>query len=246
VTLEYLDRPCVPCTLGRFDECEHPEELEDGWIIPCVRVFALVTIDSTVAATRGVGRPLSDPDDIKDVTSTGRKRAAAMHPILDGMRCEWAGLRFAGGGVHPIVGCRDHVLHQAKEAFNGSTWPGALHHGPDKNVLNNAVGYNLHAICQSCHNRWHALNDEFYESPRPAAGQVWTPEQGYYLHDPSTAARDGDYIMSEDWWSIENKAERGDYPVVPPTDTRIILPMSEVLGTLPHNPFHNEGGLTFP
>jgi hypothetical protein len=242
---QYIDRPCLPCTIGLPAECDNPEFLatDDGveWIIPCARRFDL--IDASAPTLRGsAGRPMLDPSEVQDPTSTGRKRATAIHPIIDGMRCEWAGLRHAGGGVVPIVGCRGNVLHAAKEEFNGETWPGALHHGPDKNTLNNTPGLNLHGICQSCHNRWHSVNDPYYEKPRPPAGQVWLPVETYYLHDPNTAASADEQAMSEAWWKIESKAERGDYPVVPPESMRAILPMSEELGTLPHNPFHNEKG----
>lgn len=88
---------------------------------------------------------------LRDQQSTGRKRAARLYPLDRNAECEWAGRSSAGGGEHPIPGC----------GVRGSTVKGkqqARHHGPDKNTLNNEEG-NVHRICHSCHNAWHALND---------------------------------------------------------------------------------------
>jgi hypothetical protein len=93
-----------------------------------------------------------------DPESTGRKRQAEMYPITVGQVCEWAGLANAGGEFMPIgiMGC---VNNPATD----------LHHGPDKNTLNNekaswGVGdrENTHIICSECHNSTHAANDGFY------------------------------------------------------------------------------------
>jgi len=62
---------------------------------------------------RDVGRPMAEPSDITDITSTGRKRAAMMYPIFKDMKCEWSGLRFAGGGVEPIIGCSGNIIQPA-------------------------------------------------------------------------------------------------------------------------------------
>ena len=90
---------------------------------------------------------------LKDQQSTGRKRAAILYPLDKESPCEWKGLRFAGGGRFPIVGC------------NSGT-QSARHHGPDKNTLNNDEG-NVHRICAHCHNRWHTLNDPDYQPGDP-------------------------------------------------------------------------------
>lgn len=100
------------------------------------------------------------PEDIGtlvDPASTGRKRQAKMYPISVGQVCEWAGLKGTlGGGVEVMVGC---VNNPATD----------LHHGPDKNTLNNekaswGVGTqeNTHVICSECHNMRHALDDPHY------------------------------------------------------------------------------------
>lgn len=237
----YLDRPCLACVVGLFEECHNPREVEDapGFIIPCAVWLNEVREPSRVfQEPNPVGRPLSDPEDIKDVTSTGRKRAAALHPILEGMRCEWAGLKFAGGGTFPLVGCDGHLLKK-KGKQEGDVWQGDLHHGPDKNVLHNTPGVNLHAICNQCHKRWHELNDKTYRTPRPAAGQTWTPEGEYYGHDPMTASTEEDREMNEQWWAIP-VAERPPYPFEPPATSRKFLTTSPSLATLTHNPFTGE------
>ena len=66
-----------------------------------------------------IGRPKKDKSSIKDLQSTGRKRAAELWPITDGMACEWKGLLNAGGGIEPIIGC---IGNPATDR----------HHGPDK------------------------------------------------------------------------------------------------------------------
>jgi hypothetical protein len=87
---------------------------------------------------------------LKDPHSTGRKRAVTLHGHADSSQdCEWRGLANCGGGRFPILGCTDGVQEN-------------LHHGPDKNTLNNERS-NIHKICSQCHNRWHALNDPGYE-----------------------------------------------------------------------------------
>lgn len=129
-------------------------------------------------STKDIGT-LVDPE------STGRKRMAKLYPIAVGQVCEWAGRANAGGEYMPvgIVGC---VNNPATD----------LHHGPDKNTLNNekasrGVGENenIHVICSDCHNSTHAANDEFYPPydrvadqerpwlPRYPAGWEPTPER---------------------------------------------------------------------
>lgn len=117
-------------------------------------------------------RRLKRDDALKDQQSTGRKRAAELYPFLDadGNRlkrgadeslfrdCEWAGQVSCGGGTAPIRGC----------GLDGRPIGKGInrHHGPDKNTLNNEKG-NVHRICPSCHNRWHAANDPDYDPNKP-------------------------------------------------------------------------------
>jgi hypothetical protein len=123
---------------------------------------------------------------LKEPLSTGRKRVAAMYPIPKGKTCEWAGRAQAGGGLHPIVGC---IGYPATD----------LHHGPDKNTLNNMRSseqleydaQNVHQICSFCHNAWHAANDADYPERDYLADQAspWLPEGGeIFDHDPDTMA----------------------------------------------------------
>lgn len=122
---------------------------------------------------------------LKEPLSTGRKRVAAMYPIPKGKICEWAGLAAAGGGTHPIVGC---IGYPATD----------LHHGPDKNTLNNmraSAGTsdgaeNVHQICSFCHNAWHAVNDPHYPERDYVEDQAspWLPLGVTLDHDSDTLA----------------------------------------------------------
>lgn len=143
-----------------------------------------------------MGRPPKEGKDMADVAATGRKRASYVAPFEDGMLCEWRGLRFAGGGVKPIVGCAGFpVSHR--------------HHGPDKSVLNNVLFVNLHRICSKCHNRWHALNDMYY-GERPPDGVAFVPlDGGGRMHDPHTKATPQEMMENELWW-LKSPEERGE------------------------------------
>lgn len=123
-----------------------------------------------------------DIEKYKDPLSTGRKRAAQMYPIEVGMVCEWANLKFAGGGVVPIVGCIGRAATDR-------------HHGPDKNTMNNAPG-NVHRICSFCHNTWHGVNDPFY-GPRPDQTLPFVPEGSYEAHDAVTKATTQELLDAE-------------------------------------------------
>ncbi len=125
--------------------------------------------------------------DISDPLSTGRKRASQVAPIEPGYSCEWAGLKRAGGGLVPIVGC---IGRPASDR----------HHGPDKNTMNNALGTNLHRICDHCHNTWHALNDPGY-GPRPPHTQPFIPQGelgvDWFSHDSVTKASPEEILEAE-------------------------------------------------
>ena len=98
-------------------------------------------------------RRQKDDSAVRDQQSTGRKRAAKLYPLDRNKPCEWANNPAAGGGFAPIQGC----------GIRPATMVGrqqARHHGPDQNTLNNEPG-NVHRICHSCHNTWHAANDKF-------------------------------------------------------------------------------------
>lgn len=226
--------PCLSCLAGLYSECENPEilhdefpELQERWIIPCIEKFR--ELDIIAPKGGGGGGGLKDPSDVTDVLSTGRKRAAMMLPIMTGMVCDWAGLKWAGGGVQPIVGCRGNRMAEFKKNEDkpeGIDSRGERHHGPDKSVLNNSVGRNLHAICSSCHHRWHVLNDPAYAKGRPDAHLQWLPSQPYFDHDPLTKAEDYDLLLSEEWWATE-KEDREVYPIDLPDEGLLRLPVDE-------------------
>ncbi len=131
------------------------------------------------------GGPTKADEDVTDPKSTGRKRAAVLYPINEGMICEWAQLKAACGGKFPIIGC----------AGNPATH---RHHGPDKNTLNNEQG-NVHRICVHCHNRWHTLNDPVYEEF--FGTEHWLP------HDPDTKATVLEIAANEARWSSGRKLQ---------------------------------------
>lgn len=202
---------CYSCAQGLYAECLDPKEAEDGLIIPCA-VHLVGNVGAGVARSRG---EVLSPEEITDPLSTGRKRAAAQAPILSGMWCEWSGLRQAGGGVIPVVGCVDNQISDKKGGDPEHGYlQGDRHHGPDKAVINNTPGQNLHRICKLCHNRWHTLNDPYYAEERPNAAKPWNPSSTYYAHDANTEATIDEQEAVEAWWQ-QKKAERGPYPVTP-------------------------------
>lgn len=162
---------CLPCAAGWCFECIYL----DGNNCCC---------SSPVARISSGERTLKADEEVTDPKSTGRKRAAVLYPIADGMVCEWAGLKYACGGKFPIVGCLSNpATHR--------------HHGPDKNTLNNDVG-NVHRICVHCHNRWHTLNDPVYDE--------FFGTDEWLKHDPVTQATPEEILMNEVRWSSKQKA----------------------------------------
>jgi len=197
--------PCFGCRAGFHNECESvwleiaEEECCCGGEVTFdaggnVRIDAVDGAEFTgvekdidygyVGEESGFTKNLAD---YKDPVSTGRKKAAEVAPITVGQLCEWAGLKHAGGGLKPIVGC---IGRPASDR----------HHGPDKNTMNNILGTNLHRICDHCHNTWHALNDPGY-GPRPEHTKPFIPEGilgvDWFAHDPNTRATTEEVIEAE-------------------------------------------------
>lgn len=187
------------CSVGFHTECINPVELEEGVLSCCCwrEEFVIGLVDRVETETSGPKSRYREGDTLKDVTSTGRKRAAELFPVTDGMLCEWAGLLYAGGGVAPIVGCAGNRLSAEKGKH-------AIHHGPDKSTLNNEAG-NIHRICPTCHNRWHSINDQFY-GKRPENGEPFIPLGGvFHAHDAETEATDEDIEYAEKYWATPIK-----------------------------------------
>lgn len=222
------DSVCLPCKAGLHNECDlsFTEMLEPDDECCCKGAFSIelykeldAGLEALITADKKTGTGVKDPGDVTDHTSTGRKRAAEIAPIFDGMTCEWAFLKHAGGGAVPIVGCNGSLIFAQPE---DKSLRGDRHHGPDKNVLNNAHGTNLHRLCTSCHNRWHALNDKLYalgengKALRPQPNSQYLPAVPYWPHDAVTRATEEEYQASEDWWSLP-AAQRPAYPFAPST-----------------------------
>lgn len=238
----HLTEPCPACQAGLTSECWYPTDIGDGWIKPCITFFERIeATDKKKPAGEGT---FKDPTEIGDALSTGRKRAAMLAPIMSGMTCEWAGLKWAGGGIRPIVGCRGTKLFPVKKNADlptdvpGPISRGELQHGPDKAVLNNAVGVNLHRICASCHHRWHELNDPGYSGTRPDAHIQWLPSQPYYPHDSDTNASEEELTLSENWWATPKK-DRPPYPIELPPENRLRVPANDGILTEDDNPFED-------
>lgn len=121
---------------------------------------------------------LKEDSEVTDPESTGRKRAAQLYPLAKDQPCEWRGLKSAGGGFNPIVGCIQGIASNR-------------HHGPDKNTLNNDKG-NVHRICADCHNRWHAANDNAYGDKKT--------HEGVKTHDPIIKATPEEQLQNEIHW----------------------------------------------
>jgi hypothetical protein len=191
------DNPCFGCRAGFHNECESvwlevsEQECCCGGDVKFDMAGNVLTQEDTADVITGIDNGYIDDgyqgtkslSEYSDPVSTGRKRAKEMYPIHAGMVCEWAGLKFAGGGVIPIVGC---VGRPASDR----------HHGPDKNTMNNAPG-NLHRICDHCHNTWHALNDPHY-GERPEHTKPFLPLSGECAkHDAVSRATTAEIIEAE-------------------------------------------------
>ena len=180
---------CLPCAVGACGECFHPDWDKEH----CCCSNTPLILEPTKR-----GGPVKAAEDVTDVESTGRKRAAVEYPLKleDGnaRECEWMGLLKAGGGPEPIIGCIDGTATNR-------------HHGPDKDTLNNSQG-NVHRICPRCHNRWHTKNDSYY-GERPVAGKAFIPILGVesYPHDPETLATVEQLSLNEVYWAT-NPAKR--------------------------------------
>lgn len=183
---------CLPCAVGYHHECWYPDAV--GLCHCCTANPDDESIGTTIEPRekKERGGQIKSAKDVKDLQSTGRKRAAKLYAIpKEGepgypLACEWQGLKAAGGGVEPIVGCFDGL------ATN-------IHHGPDKNTLSNFVG-NVHRICATCHNRWHAANDQYYEGIRPKGEVPYVPNRDYSKHDGITKFTPEEFAQNELRW----------------------------------------------
>jgi hypothetical protein len=132
---------CYACARGFTDECDCPPPSKQASFGPEKK-------KKGKKAKPPVGPGSSRRKELI-TTSAGRKRAALEYEIIKGAPCEWRMRKNCGGGLHPIVGCATGTQENR-------------HHGPDKDTSNNARN-NMHIICSSCHNTWHAANDEYYD-----------------------------------------------------------------------------------
>jgi hypothetical protein len=172
--MDLTKHPCLPCVLGTHWECSRKKEYNC-----CCQLTGPSLVENKRGGTNKEDNEVTDPK------STGRKRAAILFPIEEGMTCEWEGLKFAGGGLYPIVGCTGNPATNR-------------HHGPDKNTLNNDKG-NVHRICARCHNRWHTRNDPVYEK--------FLVTEKWLRHDSESKATPEEILKSEVYWK-SNQQEK--------------------------------------
>lgn len=172
---------CLPCATNYHSECWQPT---GDWNCCCLDKTPVV-IEASEKKERG--GQIKDMENVTDLESTGRKRAAKLYPLNRENPCEWRGLANAGGGAKPIVGCLAGMQV-------------AIHHGPDKNTLSNFVG-NVHRICATCHNRWHTENDPFYPAERPSGETPYLPLEGDAIaHDGNTKFTPEQFSKNELMW----------------------------------------------
>ena len=180
--------PCLYCCADEHIFCTNPDEVK---LVCCCFNEHTSAVDEAniITATKERGGQVKGYDSVTDIESTGRKRAAILYPISEGMICEWAGLLIAGGGVKPIVGC---IGNLAKN----------IHHGPNKSTLANRPE-NTHRICTFCHNRWHSKNDEYYGS-RPTGSEPFIPLADFQWteHDSETKATPEQTVQNELDWKL--------------------------------------------
>lgn len=213
-----MDLICYGCMVGFHEECNAAKPIDslDGYYKCCC--WANQSDAKAVAGGFGVTkREPKDASEVRDQTSTGRKRAVVAISEWgrgkDGTLCEWAYLRSAGGGAIPIVGCNGTIIREVKqtEEVGENESPRHIHHGPDKSTLNNSPE-NLHAICASCHTRWHALNDPAYAKDRPDHGRPHIPLSGDAIpHDPETKSSELEQKFNNQFWSL-TPAQRKTVP----------------------------------
>ncbi len=178
---------CTACQIGAPKECSRPNGKHCSEVKQQVVKKGKIKSDPSADKLPGPkGRSHKDDVDVKDAHSTGRKRAAILLPDINPRNttiiCEWAGLKYAGGGQNPIIGCTGNPATNR-------------HHGPDKNTLNNSRENprNIHAICAKCHNRWHAKNDIGYAA---YLKEIGGPEK-LPAHDMETKATHEELVNNE-------------------------------------------------
>jgi len=237
---------CTPCIRGFHDECSKgfSGELEDGEVCCCggdldmglayVQMVAEEGMQQ-LAAVRGGGKDAlfggdytveklpprrgdsgyihpdawvshADIGSLANPKDSGYKRMKRMYPISPGQVCEWARMANAGPGPVHIIGCMGNPATD-------------LHHGPDKNTLNNekvtrGIGdrENVHAICSPCHVRWHAANDDLYPAYDRVAQQTeaWLPAGCDHQVGPlQMIEADFDQLVDEERKRAEQDRQRG-------------------------------------
>jgi hypothetical protein len=187
--------PCLECARQLYEECE---------LDKCDCLYHSPVLPIIPQERKGKESHYDKNKEFKDAASTGRHRAALLYPYIcdscghtksqhaDGTEactkevcdcslykwspCEWRNTGNNGGGRNPTIGCGDGIGTDR-------------HHGPIKDPLRNELG-NVHRICSKCHQRWHMLNDNYYDEK----------EAMMDVHDPQPAT-DKEILQNELRWS---------------------------------------------
>lgn len=134
---------CIFSARGFFEECENFPGCGCG--SPPIPLSS--TSPHEEVATAGVYQ--KDRNLLVDPKSTGRKEAARMFPLDKSAPCEWQLKKFVAFNGKMVWGCVNGLQSN-------------IHHGPDKDTLRNVNG-NVHRICFTCHNHYHAVTDPDYD-----------------------------------------------------------------------------------
>lgn len=213
---------CPACSAGQHAECYTPEYQSktaisnsgfefEVWRIECCchkeSEAARIEPSKPVSLRDAILGGYKADEDVKNSQWTGRKRAAALYPIEEGSICEWANLAYAGGGVEPVVGCRGNkITAKRRDEVPEGYSSGSIHHGPDKDTMNNNPE-NVHRVCQTCHNRWHSLNDPYYGERME--GQSFLPLTGECRqHDTATLITENERAYDDAYWALPSKKKK--------------------------------------
>lgn len=136
---------CIFAARGFFEECEQWPGCGHGDNPPSLSTSPVV---EATAGSSDEGYT-KDRNLLVDPKSTGRKEAARKFPLDRTADCEWINKKFVAFNGKMVWGC-----------VNGKQ--SNIHHGPDKDTLRNVEG-NVHRICFTCHNHYHAVTDPDYD-----------------------------------------------------------------------------------
>lgn len=163
-----MNNKCGPCLTGNCADCAN--EWVDFQVCNCThieqptptapvgKIGAALNLDSETYDTSTRTRRFKNDDSLKDIQSTGRKRAAALYPLKDKdgnpIPCDFANKAQCLPNFMEVQidGCGIRKGTMAGKAQ-------ARHH--HNYVVTDNERENVGLLCHSCHNLLHAKNDPF-------------------------------------------------------------------------------------